>query len=118
MIKNFNDGRKFIWIKKKLSPEQREKVKNLGEPGLYFGPREVRLYPNGRFASHILGGTTFGREAVDYAELLGQAGVELSYMTKADFEAWLAIAKKSSYKNFAEKVPNGQKLIDMALAVK
>ena len=47
-----------------------------------------------------------------------KAGVELSYMTKADFEAWLAIAKKSSYKNFAEKVPNGQKLIDMALAVK
>jgi hypothetical protein len=39
-------------------------------------------------------------------------------MKQEDFDAWLAIAKKSSYKNFAEKVPNGQKLIDMALAVK
>ena len=47
-----------------------------------------------------------------------KAGVELSYMKQEDFDAWLAIAKKSSYKNFAEKVPNGQKLIDMALAVK
>ena len=47
-----------------------------------------------------------------------KAGVKLSYMSKSDFDAWLAIAKKSSYKNFAEKVPNGQKLIDMALAVK
>ena len=46
-----------------------------------------------------------------------EAGVKLSYMKKSDFDAWLAIAKKSSYKNFAEKVPNGQKLIDMALAV-
>ena len=47
-----------------------------------------------------------------------EAGVKLSYMKKSDFDAWLAIAKQSSYKNFAEKVPNGQKLIDMALAVK
>ena len=39
-------------------------------------------------------------------------------MKQEDFDAWLAIAKKSSYKNFAEKVPNGQKLIDMALDVK
>ena len=77
--KKFSDGRKFVWIKKRLSPEQREKTKNLGEPGIYFGPREVRLYPNGRFASHILGGTTFGREGVNSAELIGQAGVELSY---------------------------------------
>ena len=77
--KKFSDGRKFIWIKKKLSPEQRQTVKNLGQPGLYFGPREVRLYPNGRFASHILGGTTFGREGVNTVELIGQAGVELSF---------------------------------------
>ena len=40
-----------------------------------------------------------------------KAGVKLSYMTKADFDAWLAIAK-TSYKNFADKVPGGQKLID------
>ena len=46
------------------------------------------------------------------------AGVELAYMDQNDFNAWLEIAKKSSYKNFAEKVPGGQKLIDMALAVK
>jgi len=39
-------------------------------------------------------------------------------MTKSDFDAWLEIAKKTSYKNFATKVPGGQKLIDQALAVK
>ncbi len=37
-------------------------------------------------------------------------------MSKSDFDA-VAIAKKSHTK-LAEKVPNGQKLIDMALAVK
>ncbi len=77
--KNLLSERKFVWIKKKLSPEQQELVKDLGEPGLYLGPRKTRLYPNGSFASHILGGTTFGKESVNHAEIVGSAGVELFF---------------------------------------
>ncbi|CAM5395556.1 Extracytoplasmic solute receptor protein yiaO OS=Afipia felis OX=1035 GN=yiaO PE=3 SV=1 [Afipia felis] len=36
----------------------------------------------------------------------------------ADYQAWLEIAKKTSWAEFAKTVPNGQKLIDEALAVK
>jgi TRAP-type transport system periplasmic protein len=39
-------------------------------------------------------------------------------LSDADYDAWLAVAKKSSYAKFAKEVPNGQKLIDEALAVK
>jgi TRAP-type C4-dicarboxylate transport system substrate-binding protein len=39
-------------------------------------------------------------------------------LTDADYAAWLEVAKKSSYAQFAKDVPNGQKLIDEALAVK
>ena len=39
-------------------------------------------------------------------------------MDEATFIKWREIAKKSAYKDFAEKVPNGQALLDMALAVK
>jgi TRAP-type C4-dicarboxylate transport system substrate-binding protein len=46
------------------------------------------------------------------------AGVKLVYMTKADHAAWVALAKKTSFAKFVAKVPNGQKLIDQALAVK
>lgn len=46
-----------------------------------------------------------------------KAGVEVVEMSKADYDAWLAIAKESSYKNFAEKVEGGAALIDKALAV-
>ncbi|RLQ88474.1 TRAP transporter substrate-binding protein DctP [Notoacmeibacter ruber] len=45
------------------------------------------------------------------------AGVEVVEMSKDDFDQWLAIAKETSYKNFAERVENGQDLIDKALAV-
>ncbi|HRY05813.1 MAG TPA: TRAP transporter substrate-binding protein DctP [Hyphomicrobiaceae bacterium] len=47
-----------------------------------------------------------------------KAGVEVVEMSKENYDAWLAIAKTTSYKEFAAKVPNGQKLIDEALAVK
>lgn len=39
-------------------------------------------------------------------------------LSDADYQAWLEVAKKSSYAQFAKEVPNGQKLIDEALAVK
>ncbi len=72
----FTDGRKFVWVKRTISPEQRQRVHDLGEPGLLFGPRETRLYPNGAVAAHVLGGASFGREGVGAAEVVGTAGVE------------------------------------------
>ena len=72
----FTDGRRFLWVKRTVSPEQRQRVHDLGEPGLLFGPREARLYPNGPLAAHILGGASFGREGVHAAEVIGTAGVE------------------------------------------
>ncbi|WP_048647350.1 TRAP transporter substrate-binding protein DctP [Nitratireductor soli] len=50
-------------------------------------------------------------------ETYKKAGVEVVEMSKADYDAWLEIAKTSSYKNFAENVPGGDKLIEKALAV-
>lgn len=76
LLRQFTGTRKFVWIRHKMSPEQQQAVHDLGEPGLQFGPRELRLYPNGAFAAHILGGSTFGREGVHAAEVVGIAGVE------------------------------------------
>lgn len=79
LLQQFRSDKKFVWIKRKISPEQMQAVHELGEPGLKFGPREMRLYPNGRLASHVLGGVAFGREGVMSAELVGIAGVELKF---------------------------------------
>lgn len=80
LVADFTGGkRKFLWVKKKLSPEQRQNIHDLGEPGLLFGPREMRLYPNGRLAAHILGGASFGKEGVSSAEVIGVAGIEKEF---------------------------------------
>ncbi len=74
--RRFTDGRSFVWIRKVMSPEQMQSVHDIGDPGLLFGPREMRLYPNGTLAAHILGGASFGVEGVHSAEVIGTAGIE------------------------------------------
>ena len=76
LLEDFTGSRKFLWIKRKISPEQMQAVHEIGDPGLLFASRDMRLYPNGQLAAHVLGGASFGREGVHGAEVIGVAGVE------------------------------------------
>ncbi len=76
LLEDFTGKRKFLWIKRKISPEQMQKVHEIGDPGLLFASRDMRLYPNGQLAAHVLGGASFGKEGVHAAEVIGVAGVE------------------------------------------
>ena len=44
--------------------------------------------------------------------------VEVVTLTPAEYDAWIEVAKKSSYATFAKTVPEGKRLIDDALSVK
>jgi cell division protein FtsI (penicillin-binding protein 3) len=79
LYRRFTSGSRFLWLRRYISPEQEQQVHDLGEPGLLFGPREMRLYPNGSIAAHVLGGASFGEEAVNAAEVIGIAGIEAHY---------------------------------------
>ena len=74
--RRMTDGRRFLWVRRTLSPEQMQAVHEIGDPGLLFGAREMRLYPNGQLAAHVLGGASFGEEGVHSAEVIGVAGIE------------------------------------------
>lgn len=64
------------WIKPKISPEQQQAVFELGQPGVFFGSRQMRVYPNGQRLGPILGGTRFERADTNGAEIIGIAGIE------------------------------------------
>ena len=78
-VRRFEENPNFVWIKRTISPEEMQAVHDIGEPGLHFAPREIRLYPNGRLASHILGGTVVGAQDTHAAEIKGIAGIERTY---------------------------------------
>jgi TRAP-type C4-dicarboxylate transport system substrate-binding protein len=44
--------------------------------------------------------------------------VEVVTLTPAEYDAWIKVAKESSYAEFATEVPDGKQLIDDALSVK
>ncbi len=63
--------RRFVWIKRNLTPRQQDAVNRLGLPGVAFQRAEERVYPQGRLFSHVVGFTDIdGR---------GLAGVEKAF---------------------------------------
>lgn len=48
-------GRAFIWLKRQVSPEERDAVYNLGIPGVGYVNERKRVYPQGRLAAHTIG---------------------------------------------------------------
>jgi len=50
-----SSGKRFVWLKRKLSPRQKWDVNALGVPAFEFRREEERLYPHGRLAAHVLG---------------------------------------------------------------
>jgi TRAP-type C4-dicarboxylate transport system substrate-binding protein len=57
------------------------------------------------------------KEDAASAEVFRENGVEIAEMSAADFDAWRALAKETSYKAFVEETPGGQDLLDLALSV-
>lgn len=56
--KNFKEqinGKKFFYVKKKISPEKLEEVLKLGEKAFRLEEKIARVYPNGELFSHIIG---------------------------------------------------------------
>jgi TRAP-type C4-dicarboxylate transport system substrate-binding protein len=46
-----------------------------------------------------------------------EAGVQIKEMSKDEFQAWQDLAKETSYKQFVADYPEGQRFLDLALAV-
>lgn len=86
--------RRFVWVRRGLSPAIAQRIHNLGLPGLAFRKELRRAYPGGALAGHVLGtvnvdnkGTSgiekyiddaIGVDPVNSATLSTQAPVRLS----------------------------------------
>lgn len=71
VLERLSSGKRFIWIKRNLTPRQHALVHRLGLPGLYFQREERRFYPAANLTSHIVGFTGVDNN--------GLAGLEQSF---------------------------------------
>lgn len=60
--------KKFVWIKRHISPNQKNLVLSLGIPGVCFLNTEHRVYPNKNLCSHIIGFTDVDNNGISGLE--------------------------------------------------
>lgn len=63
--------RSFVWLERGLTPKERQKIFDLGLPGLAFRKEPKRVYPRENLASHFVGFTN--------VDMVGVAGAERAF---------------------------------------
>lgn len=56
----------------------------------------------------------FAKDSENLVRDFTKAGVQVHFMTKEEFQVWSDFAKNTAWKDFAETVPNGKELLDLA----
>lgn len=71
LLKKLKGKNKFVYIKRHLTPKEQYEINRLGFPELTFQEAEIRVYPQGKLASHIIGATDVDDNGI--------AGVEMKF---------------------------------------
>jgi cell division protein FtsI (penicillin-binding protein 3) len=69
LAKRLTSEKKFVWIKRKVTPKEAETVRNLNIDGLDFLREHKRFYPNKTLASQLIGFTDIddhGLEGIEF----------------------------------------------------
>ena len=70
-LRRLQEKKRFVWIRRNLTPDEQKQILNIGDPGLAFAYNYRRFYPQGPLTSHMVG----------YSDVDGRglAGVERSF---------------------------------------
>lgn len=70
-LQKLQSNRRFVWIKRNMTPDDQYKILYLGHPGLSFQDEHKRIYPQGPLVAHLVGYTSVDDH--------GLAGLEASF---------------------------------------
>jgi cell division protein FtsI (penicillin-binding protein 3) len=70
----YEDGRGFLWVKRKISQEETDSLRKLALDWIFIAQESQRHYPNRKLAAHVLGSVN--------SEEKGTAGIEMSLDTE------------------------------------
>ena len=90
--------RGFLWVKRKITPDEAKRLRDLKLEWIEFRTESQRFYPNKSLAAHVIGGVDFeetgnaGIEQSRNADLEGRAGKVLitEDVQKRGFESKIA----------------------------
>ncbi len=82
-LKKLQSSKRFVWIKRNITPEEQHKILYLGNPALSFEEEQRRIYPLGSLTSHVVGytgvdGRGLGGLEAGFDKLLSQSDTPLT----------------------------------------
>ena len=93
---------------KRISKEQKEAIEELNLPGIDFIETSTRNYPNGIFASHLLGFATYDEEEQQvFRETLESVNMEIGKLPQKYSELWdvfKAVSNKRDLEVYAQSL--------------
>jgi cell division protein FtsI (penicillin-binding protein 3) len=84
LLKKFNMPRRFVWIKRGVTPLEQEAILDIGEPALAYTQEDHRFYPQGNLTSHLVGMTN--RDGAGTMGLERGIDEQLSHFSAQDVE--------------------------------
>jgi cell division protein FtsI (penicillin-binding protein 3) len=55
LLDKLNMPRRFVWIKRGVTPDEQQAILDIGEPALAYYKEDYRFYPQGNETSHVVG---------------------------------------------------------------
>lgn len=84
LSERLSKDKRFVWVKRKITAEEKEKISALKMQGINFLDEPSRFYPKGRLAVHVLGFVNIDSEGLEGIELIfdkylkGQPGLRIT----------------------------------------
>ena len=69
LVRRLASDRHFVWLERRISPQQHYDIHNLGLPGMQFVEEQRRVYPHGQSLSHLVGFSNVDGEGIGGLEL-------------------------------------------------
>ncbi|UCD85013.1 MAG: PASTA domain-containing protein [Deltaproteobacteria bacterium] len=84
LLKRFSSERQFVWLSRRISPSQSQRIKALELNGIGFIRENKRFYPNRTLAGHLLGFAGLDSQGLEGLEL------KYDYLIKGESEIFVA----------------------------
>ncbi|MHA1539884.1 MAG: peptidoglycan D,D-transpeptidase FtsI family protein [Alphaproteobacteria bacterium] len=68
IYKRLSSKKRFVWLKRHITPHQQKALNDLGILGVYFQKEEKRFYPQGSAAAHVMGFTNTDNKGISGLE--------------------------------------------------
>jgi len=128
VFKKLQNKSRFVWLKRNITPNEKEALIALGRPGLGFKKDDMRFYPQGELLAHAVGATGVDGQGLigversfdpflktENKEIAISIDVRLQHILKKEIEKTMTLHKAKGASGLVMNVNTGEVLAAVSL---